>query len=196
MLLALAPRNVNGEINYHSLLDAVLSEEEVDELGPTLGATTARTARIGSPVIPEFYAWDSDAPLAVSLRLHATSDPYDVPAGAMRRYAAQLTLIRKRENHGEKVLDLMRHFLLGDMLINAGSPCQPDLSFRQWLMYSGVLARTMDRDDRGIVAPEVYEVFDQIVAALGLPPVSSAVMISTEMGASLRHTTRIGATPP
>jgi hypothetical protein len=33
MLLALAPRNVRGELDYNSLLDAVLSDEEVDELG-------------------------------------------------------------------------------------------------------------------------------------------------------------------
>jgi hypothetical protein len=40
-----------------------------------------------------------------------------------------------------KVHDLLRNFLLQDLIVDPGPLGHPDLSFREWLIESGVLAR-------------------------------------------------------
>lgn len=64
----------------------------------------------------------------------------------MKRFAAKLTDIRKHEGDPEKVFNLLRNYLMQELLISPGPALNPDLSFRQWLMFNGVLARS---DTRG-----------------------------------------------
>ncbi len=83
---------------------------------------------------------------------------------------------------------MLRNFLLQDLIVAPGPPGHPDLSFRNWLTQNGVLARS-ETTVPGVVPPEVYEVFDQIIVALGIPAVVSATMTPTLLGSSLGRTT-------
>lgn len=172
-LVVLAPRNVSGDLDYTVLLDSIVN----------------KNTGTASLTLPVSFDWEYDQPLSVSLRLHTTTQPYEVPAAAMKRFSDKLTDIRKHEGAHEKVHHLIRHYLLQELVISPGLASNPDLSFRQWLMYNGVMARG-DSLGPGVVPPEVYEVFNQIISALGLEMPSSATMVGTELGASLRHTIR------
>ena len=42
---------------------------------------------------------------------------------------------------------------------------------------------------RSVVPPEVYDIFDEIIAALGVPKVISATYMPTPLGASMKRST-------
>ena len=41
-----------------------------------------------------------------------------------------------------QIHDLLRNFLLNDLIVSPGKPGYPDLAFRRWLMHNGVLVRS------------------------------------------------------
>jgi hypothetical protein len=176
------PRNEDGDLDYKAMLDVIIGK------GAPAAALTA------SPPVPQEFTWSDDDGLQIpGLRLHSTSRPFNLSATALRRLAQEATKIRKSQHDAEKVHDLLRNFLLQDLIVDPGPLGHPDLSFREWLIESGVLARR-ETLLPGVIPPEVYEVFDLIISALGVPTAVSAIMTPTALGSSLKRSTTLGST--
>ncbi|GAX78185.1 hypothetical protein CEUSTIGMA_g5627.t1 [Chlamydomonas eustigma] len=176
------PRNEVGELDYKALLDVIIGKD-----APTVALTTR-------PPVPLEFKWSDEEGLQIpGLRLHTTSRPFNLPASALKRVAQAATNIRKTQHDAEKVHNLLRNFLLQDLIMDPGPPGHPDLSFREWLMESGVLAR-QESQLPGVIPPEVYEVFDLIISAVGVPSALSAIMTPTTLGSSLKQSTLLGST--
>mmetsp|Transcript_36374 Transcript_36374/g.80963 ORF Transcript_36374/g.80963 Transcript_36374/m.80963 type:complete len:315 (+) Transcript_36374:233-1177(+) len=175
-LLTIAPHSPDGRVDYPTLIDIITGKLD----------TALSSIAKSRPDLPPVFEWPSEQGLLLTLRLRDTAAPYEVSAERMHKYAKKATAIRTHEPDAEKVHNLLRHFLLEDLLISPGRPGHPDLSFRQWLMNNGVLSLTMTSRP-GPIPPEVYDVLDQIVYSIGVPPVVSATMTTTALGASLRQ---------
>lgn len=67
-----APRNVSGDLDYVALLDSIVHKGTATGTGTFAESTSAPIA------LPQTFEWPGDAPLAVSLRLHNTTSPYEV----------------------------------------------------------------------------------------------------------------------
>ncbi|KAF5827109.1 hypothetical protein DUNSADRAFT_1315 [Dunaliella salina] len=147
----------------------------------------------GRPTLPTSFKFDGQS-FDVVLRLRPESSPFTLDGALMDKYARKATELRRLEHDAEKVHAMLRHAMLVDLVVEAGRPGRPDLSFRQWLAGNGILSLTT-RQRPGPIVPEVYDCLDQVIYdGLGFPRVVPTTQVLTSFQSTMLSSMQTGNT--
>eukprot|EP00983_Pelagomonas_calceolata_P125200 1161189-Pelagomonas_calceolata.AAC.10 len=93
--------------------------------------------------------------------IHSCHSLWILPALFAKDFVPALALLcrNRLEDDAEKVHNMLRHAMIVDLVVEAGRPGRPDLSFRQWLSDNGVLSLTT-RQRPGPIVPEAGQLLN------------------------------------